>query len=91
MAGADKEAIRRANPIERVIPALLNENPIKSAHELKVRCPFHEDTHPSLRINPGKQVWCCDPCGKGGDVFTFIQEFRHVDFKEALAWLTASR
>ncbi len=35
-------------------------------------CPFHEDHHPSLRVNADKQLWFCDPCGTGGDVFDFI-------------------
>jgi hypothetical protein len=32
-------------------------------------CPFHDDRHPSLRVNLDRGVWFCDPCGTGGDLF----------------------
>ncbi len=89
MARVDKDAVRRANPIERVIPALLGQCPIEVAAELRVRCPFHEDQTPSLRINAAKQQWCCDPCRAGGDIFTFVQRWLGVEFPEALAFLVA--
>jgi hypothetical protein len=46
--------------------------------------PCHDDRHPSLRVNPEKQVWFCDPCATGGDVIKFIQIAEGVDFKGAL-------
>jgi len=30
-------------------------------------CPFHEDEHPSFRLNPNKQVWYCYACDPRGD------------------------
>lgn len=36
----------------------------KSYHGL---CPFHDDTNPSLSINPTKNLWQCFGCGAGGD------------------------
>ena len=35
-----------------------------SGKEVLFRCPRHDDHHPSLSINPGKNVWLCGPCGK---------------------------
>jgi putative DNA primase/helicase len=87
MGSLEKDAVRRANPLEHVIPALLNEHPTESVGELKVRCPWHEDKAPSLRINPSKGVWHCDPCDIGGDVFAFVQRWHQSEFPEALAWL----
>ncbi len=55
--------------------------------EPTVRCPFHEDRRPSLRINIQKQVWRCDPCGIGGDVFAFVRQFNKCSFLEALSFL----
>jgi hypothetical protein len=83
----DKEEVRRASPIERVIPELISEHPIEAGGELKVRCPWHDDKRPSLRIRPGKGVWHCDPCGLGGDVFAFVEKFWHCDFSEGLTRL----
>jgi len=51
-------------------------------------CPFHEDNKtPSLSVTPGKNLWQCFGCGKGGDIFEFVQLFDRVDFPEAVAKL----
>ena len=46
--------------------------------------PCHSDRHPSLRVNPDKQLWYCDPCGTGGDVIRFVEVVEKCFFKEAL-------
>lgn len=85
----DEEAVRAANRIEDVIPALLGVSLSASNGSLEpvVRCPFHEDKHPSLRVNLDKQVWYCDPCNIGSDVFGFVQKYRSCDFPSALRFL----
>jgi hypothetical protein len=50
-------------------------------------CPLHDDRHPSLRVNPDKQVWFCDPCGIGGDGIRFVELVEKASFKEALSIL----
>ena len=88
MLGPDKAAVREANPIEQVIPALLGEPTVKvSVNEIAVRCPFHEDWHPSLRIHASKGVWRCDPCNRGGDVIAFVMAHKGLNFKAALTFL----
>ena len=89
MASVDKEAVRRGNPLEDVIPELTGHPVTGNGTERLTRChrAGHRDVHPSLRINVEKQRWFCDPCQSGGDVFAFIQEFQGVDFQEALAFL----
>lgn len=47
-------------------------------------CPFHDDHHPSLSVNLETGLYRCFSCGAKGDVFTFIQEIRAVDFPRAL-------
>ncbi len=37
-------------------------------------CPFHNDTHGSLKVTPSKQMFKCFSCGAGGDVFDFLTE-----------------
>jgi hypothetical protein len=57
----------------------------KKGGELYVRCPFHEDEHLSLRINPTKHVWRCDPCDIGGDIFTLFGRMRGLeDFRSVV-------
>lgn len=48
-------------------------------------CPFHDDHDPSLSISEERKMFKCFVCGKGGSVFTFVQEYKHVSFPEAVA------
>lgn len=74
-----------------MIPALTGEQLSGRGAELVTRCPnpSHVDEHPSCRVNVGKQLWCCDPCGIGGDVFEWVKRYRQCDFRDALTWLAA--
>jgi len=51
-------------------------------------CPFHDDHHPSLSINPLTNLWQCFGCGAAGDVIRFVELFDQVDFKEAVKRLS---
>jgi len=50
-------------------------------------CPWHDDTRPSLQINPERQSFKCWVCDIGGDVFTWIMKTEGVEFREALQML----
>ena len=52
-------------------------------------CPFHDDTNPSLSINPSTNLWQCFGCGAGGDVIRFVEMFDKVSFPEAVKQLMA--
>jgi DNA primase len=54
---------------------------------LKGLCPFHKEKTPSFQVNPENGLFYCFGCGKGGDVFRFIQEIEGVGFREALEML----
>jgi CHC2 zinc finger len=84
------KAAVRANPT-RAFEAILGESLIRKAgsKELVAHCPFHDDKHPSLRCNLDKQVWCCDPCGEGGDVFDLAMRVWKVDFVGAVKLLAS--
>ncbi len=56
----------------------------RSGKNYIARCPFHDDRTPSFVVFPETQTWRCFGCGKGGDVFTFLQERENLDFREAL-------
>jgi len=57
---------------------------IPSGSNYKARCPFHNDKTPSFMVSDDKQIWHCFGCGRGGDIFSFIQEIEGVEFPEAL-------
>ena len=50
-------------------------------------CPWHDDSRPSLQVNPERQSFKCWVCDIGGDVFTFVMKIEGVEFREALAML----
>jgi DNA primase len=50
-------------------------------------CPWHDDSRPSLQVNPERQSFKCWVCDVGGDVFALIMRMENVDFREALEML----
>lgn len=47
-------------------------------------CPFHNDHHPSLRVDPQKGLYRCFSCGAGGDALKFVREKEGCGFMEAV-------
>lgn len=47
-------------------------------------CPFHNEKTGSFSVTPSKQMYYCFGCGKGGNVFTFLQEYENMTFTEAM-------
>jgi DNA primase len=48
------------------------------------RCPFHDDTHPSLSVSADKGVFHCFGCGVAGDSLAFVMRKSGCTFPEAL-------
>ena len=47
-------------------------------------CPFHGEKTPSFNVVEDKQFYHCFGCGKSGDVFKFIEDYRGVSFMDAV-------
>ncbi len=50
-------------------------------------CPWHDDSRPSLQVNPERQSWKCWVCDVGGDVFSWVMRAEGLEFREALEML----
>jgi DNA primase len=50
-------------------------------------CPWHDDSRPSLQVNPDRQSFKCWVCDIGGDVFSFLMKMEGIEFREALEML----
>ena len=50
-------------------------------------CPFHDDSNPSMSVSRDKQIYTCFSCHATGNVYTFLMNYEHIDFKEALKYL----
>lgn len=47
-------------------------------------CPFHNEKSPSFSVAEDKQIYHCFGCGRGGNVFGFLQELEGLSFPEAV-------
>ena len=45
------------------------------------KCIFHDEKTPSMKLY--KDSFYCFSCQKSGDIFSFVQQIDHVDFKTA--------
>lgn len=59
----------------------------KAGKTYKGKSPFTNEKTPSFFVSPEKGFFYCFSSGKGGDIFSFIQEIERIDFKDALQLL----
>ncbi|MFW6220888.1 MAG: DNA primase [Fibrobacterota bacterium] len=77
-----KEEIRSRLDIVEVVGRYVSLK--ASGQNYKGLCPFHKEKSPSFMVNPGKGIFHCFGCGKGGDVFGFLMEIEGVGFGEII-------
>ena len=80
-----KERVKQATDIVDLMGSYLQLR--REGRAYKALCPWHDDTRPSLQINPERQSFKCWVCDLGGDVFSFIMKMENVEFREALQML----
>ena len=73
----------RALPIEGVA-ARLGLTPVRHVS----LCPFHNDRHPSLHFNVGKNTYKCFVCDVHGGTIDLVMNLLHKSFLEACEWLS---
>lgn len=76
-----KQKLNIVDVINRFVPLK------KRGHNHIACCPFHGEKTPSFTVSEELQIFKCFGCGKSGDIFTFLQDYERIDFKEALTEL----
>lgn len=56
----------------------------KTGNNFVARCPFHAEKTPSFSVNRKKQFFHCFGCGASGNAISFLMDFSHLDFVEAI-------
>lgn len=55
----------------------------RSGENALFKCPWHNDRHPSARMNVNTTAWLCSAgCGKGNAIH-FLAKLRQLEFDEA--------
>ncbi|MGD9648592.1 MAG: DNA primase, partial [Pirellulales bacterium] len=80
-----KERIKQAVDIVDLVGSYLSLR--RAGRGYTALCPWHDDTRPSLQVNPQRQSFKCWVCDIGGDIFSFVMKMEGVSFPEALALL----
>jgi DNA primase len=80
-----KEQVRQAIDIVDLVGSVVQLR--RQGRNYVGLCPWHDDTRPSLQVNPERQSFKCWVCDIGGDVFSFIMKTEGVEFREALEML----
>ena len=80
--------------IEKILEAAKIEEVVESFVPLKKKganytglCPFHNEDTPSFYVSPARGIFKCFGCGKGGNAVSFLKEYNHFTYYEALRWL----
>ncbi|MCA9230350.1 MAG: DNA primase [Planctomycetales bacterium] len=80
-----KEQVRQAIDIVELVGSYL---PLRRQGRNYVGlCPWHDDSRPSMQVNPERQTFKCWPCDFGGDIFSFVMRIEGLEFREALEML----
>ena len=81
----DKERVRQAIDIVDLVGSHIQLR--RQGRNYVGLCPWHDDSRPSLQVNPERQSFKCWVCDIGGDVFSFVMKIEGVEFREALEML----
>ena len=76
-----KDVLKHAD-IVKVVSAYLPV--VRKGKDYLAKCPFHDDTNPSMHISPELQIFKCFVCGTSGNAIGFVSKYEHLSFREAL-------
>ncbi|QPK63110.1 DNA primase [Methylomonas sp. LL1] len=61
----------------------------KTGSNFVARCPFHTEKTPSFSVNRNRQMYHCFGCGVSGNAISFLMDYSHLGFVEAVEDLAA--
>ena len=61
----------------------------KAGANYKACCPFHGEKTPSFTVSPSKQFYHCFGCGENGTAISFLMNYDHMEFREAIEKLAS--
>ncbi len=68
-----------------IVDIIESRVPLKKAgREYKACCPFHNEKTPSFTVSQVKQFYHCFGCGEHGTAITFLMNYEHMEFVEAV-------
>ncbi|CAK0742851.1 DNA primase [Gammaproteobacteria bacterium] len=68
-----------------IVEVIDSRVPLKKAgRSYTARCPFHNEKTPSFSVNPDKQFYYCFGCGVHGTAISFLMDYEHLEFPEAV-------
>lgn len=62
----------------------------KAGANYKACCPFHNEKTPSFTVSSSKQFYHCFGCGENGTAISFLMNYDHMEFREAIEKLAAN-
>ena len=70
-----QEAVQRVKAASDIVDVVGGYLSLRQTGKVyKALCPFHDDSRPSLDIDPERQRFRCWSCGQYGDVIRFVQQ-----------------
>lgn len=59
----------------------------RSGKNFSACCPFHKEKTPSFTVSPDKQFYYCFGCGANGNAISFLRDYEHKHFVDAVSVL----
>jgi DNA primase len=56
----------------------------KAGKDFHACCPFHDEKTPSFTVSQNKQFYHCFGCGQNGNVISFLMNYDHLEFPDAI-------
>lgn len=88
---AQIERVKRETDLVALVRSRGVELTRHGAKDFVGRCPFHEDTSPSLIVSPEKGLYHCMGCGLAGNAIQFVEKFDGVSFRHAYELLAEGK